>query len=168
MPDASIPSSADQPSSTPGVTGFGHEPAQFDPVAGLLAILVPGLGYLYLGDLRRALYVGAGVLGLFVGGLLVGGISVVDRRNDQWWFLLQCGVGPVTFAVNHINTGYMNMTQGGPSPNTAYRRSLGRVYEVGALSAGIAGMMNLIAIIDCFWHAPITRRERRKEPLPTL
>lgn len=146
----------------------GHAPTVFDPVAGLLAVLVPGLGYFYLGDLRRAMYVAAGVLGLFVGGLLVGGISVVDRRNDQWWFLLQCGVGPATFAVNHINAGYQQQTQRGPVAGVSYQRSLGRVYEVGALSAGIAGMMNLIAIVDCFRHVPVVRRSRRQEPLPTL
>lgn len=168
MPDRPVTNPDLSERATPG-EGPGHGEAVFEPVAGLLAVLVPGLGYLYLGELKRAALVAAGVLGLFVGGLLVGGISVVDRRNDQWWFLLQCGVGPATFAVNHINAGYMHLTQSGPNPQvTAYQRSLGRVYEVGALSAGIAGMMNLIAIIDCFWHIPAPKRNRRREPLPTL
>jgi hypothetical protein len=142
----------------------GHDPTQFEPVAGLLACLFPGLGYIYLGQLRRAIYVSAGVLGLFIGGLLVGGISVVDKQNDRWWFILQCGVGPATLAVNHLNAGYQRLTPNGPNPSvTDYQKSLGRVYEVGALSAGIAGMMNLIAIVDCFWHTPPVRKRREQQ-----
>ncbi|MBN8645905.1 MAG: hypothetical protein J0L61_11775 [Planctomycetes bacterium] len=145
------------------------EPARLEPVAGLLACLFPGLGYIYLSQFRRAFWVAGGVLGLYMGGLLVGGISVVDRLNDRWWFYLQCGVGPTTFVVNHLNAGYQRLTPSGPNPTvTAYRRSLGRVYEVGALSAGVAGMMNLIAIVDCFVHTPPPRRSRRKDPVPTL
>ena len=157
-----------QNGTTPTPPGPGHDPTDFEPVAGLLACLFPGLGYVYLGQFRRAVYVGGGILGLFVGGLLVGGISVVDRQNDRWWFFLQCGVGPATLAVNHLNAGYLKLTPNGPNPGvTSYMRSLGRVYEVGALSAGIAGMMNLIAVVDCFWHTPPTRR-KRAAPLPTL
>lgn len=141
---------------------------RFEPVGGLLACLFPGLGYVYLGQLRRAAYVAIGVLGLYVGGLLVGGISVVDRVDDKWWFYLQCGVGPATLVVDHLNQSQKHLTRDGPTVQTAYRRSLGKVYEVGALSAGLAGMMNLIAIIDCLMHAPPVRARQRRAPVPTL
>lgn len=143
-------------------------PDRFDPVAGLLACLFPGLGYVYYGEMRRAAYVAVGVLGLYVGGLFVAGVSIVDRTDDRWWFYLQCGVGPSTLALDHINQGYKRQTRTGPVPGVAYERALGRVYEVGALSAGLAGMVNLIAIIDCFWHATPVRRTRRKDAIPTL
>jgi len=62
-------------------------------VAGVLAAVLPGLGHLYLGQARRAAYAAAAVLGLFFGGLLIGGIDVVDAREDKWWFVGQAFVG---------------------------------------------------------------------------
>ena len=48
--------------------------------AAVLGWILPGLGHASLGDRRRGLLVGGGVLGLFLGGLLIGGLDVVDRR----------------------------------------------------------------------------------------
>jgi len=144
------------------------QPTQFEPVAGLLACLLPGLGYAYFVDVRRAIYVFAGVVGLYGGGLLVGGISVVDRVDNKWWFYLQCGAGPVNLVVDTVNQQKKRLTQAGPSPETSYTQALGRVSDVGALSAGLGGMMNLIAVIDCFFHPPRPRRTRKLDPVPTL
>ncbi|KAA0213196.1 MAG: hypothetical protein DYG94_14260 [Leptolyngbya sp. PLA3] len=71
--------------------------------AGILALLLPGAGHLYLRQTRRGVLAGVGVLGLFLGGLLIGGIDVVDRKEDRWWFLGQALVGPLTFAVDYYH-----------------------------------------------------------------
>jgi hypothetical protein len=104
-------------------------------------------------------------MGLFLGGLLIGGIDVIDRTEDKWWFVLQAGVGPTAFVVNavHQNVYKLEFRHGGgsvrrsglPDPKAnpggaeaPARKSLGKVNEVGSLYTALAGMLNLIAIID--------------------
>lgn len=119
----------------------------FDPLGGLAAIALPGLGHVITGEWRRGGLIFLGVMGLFLGGMLIGGIDVIDRKNDFWWFVLQAGIGPIAFIVDSI---HQSMVSGGVDP---LRQSLGRVNEVGSLYAGMAGLVNLIAIIDAAWPA---------------
>lgn len=136
----------------------------FQPLPAALALLLPGLGHAALGQTRRAVLIGASVLSLFAGGVLIGGIDSIDRREDQWWFLGQAFVGPTAFAVDAYHqslkvkdpaTGALRAPN--PDENPGYEKSLGRVNEIGSLFATIAGLLNLIAILDAAWHAPRRR-----------
>ncbi|MCL4220170.1 MAG: hypothetical protein KJZ65_02250 [Phycisphaerales bacterium] len=80
---------------------------QMNLAAGILGLLFPGAGHLYLGQRRRGVLACIGVLGLFLGGLLIGGIDVVDRKEDKWWFLGQALVGPLTFAVDYYHQNHL-------------------------------------------------------------
>lgn len=143
------------------------------PVAGVLACLFPGLGHWYLDSFRRGGLICLGVMGLFVGGMLIGGVDVVDRRQDKWWFVLQAGVGPTAFLVDRWHDQHRRSDGGRsagltpPVPAASANRlevtkSLGRVNEVGSLFAAMAGLLNLIAVIDAFWHADRAPRTRRR------
>ncbi len=165
-------------------------PERFEPIAGLLALFLPGAGHFFLGERARAGLIAAGVLGLFIGGLLIGGIDAVDSKEDPIWFVGQALVGPITFAVDYYHQEHLKIRQPG-SPHdvalhggvltrgTHYRtakpdeardptglpaargpgirppnsKSLGRMNELGTLYITIAGMLNLIVIIDAFYHA---------------
>ncbi len=127
------------------------DPETFQPVAAILAYLFPGLGYLYLGRTTRALALASGVLALTVGGLLIGGIDVVDKQADVWWFIPQAGIGPLAFFVDWLRR----------APLAAQvTTSLARVNEVGILYVVMAGMINAIAVVDCAWNSP-ARKPRR-------
>ncbi len=78
-------------------------PSGFQPIAGLLAAALPGAGHVYLGQARRGIYAGVGILGMFFGGILVGGIDVIDRREDPVWFIGQAFVGPLAFGVDYVH-----------------------------------------------------------------
>ena len=117
----------------------------FDPLGGLTAIVLPGLGHALTGHWKRGGLIFLGVMGLFLGGIFIGGIDVIDRKNDFWWFVLQAGVGPLAFVADSI---HQNLVSQGADP---MRQSLGHVNEVGSLFAGMAGLVNLIAIIDAAW-----------------
>lgn len=148
----------------------------FNPIALLLACILPGLGHAWLGDYRRGLAIATGVLGLFFGGMLIGGIDVIDRAEDKWWFVLQAGVGPTAFAIDAIHQNHFKIPAGRgtirvtPNPDPTENpggipaknvKSIGRVNEVGSLYAAMAGMLNMIAIIDAALRAPFPSRRRR-------
>lgn len=122
------------------------------PLVGLCAWLVPGLGYWLIGQRARGLTVGITILLIFVAGLAIGGIRVVDAPNgftpqlmlQKPWFIGQVLAGPVTLISNFI-AGHW-----GPSGAPF---SHARVWEIGTLYTAIAGMLNLMAIIDSSYRA---------------
>jgi hypothetical protein len=75
----------------------------FQPAAALLAAVFPGLGHVYLGQIKRGVLIAGGVLGLYLTGLLVGGISCIDRRENFIWFLGQSLVGPMTLGLDYVH-----------------------------------------------------------------
>ncbi len=193
IPTSSTAQTTDSPAPAPAPVASAPAPAgptEFDPLAGLLAFVLPGLGHAYLGERSRGLLVAAGVLGLFVGGLLIGSIDVLDRRDNPIWFAGQALTGPLAFGVDYLNQRYAKVIDDGtgqlrpayperrneqgvvvspaerrgpdghpvPAPPGApplVSKSLGRMNELGTLFATIAGMLNLIAVIDAAFH---TRR----------
>jgi Family of unknown function (DUF6677) len=142
-------------------------------VAGVLAAVFPGLGHWFLGERWRAVVIAAGILGLFFGGLLIGGIDAVDSQEDTIWFAGQALVGPLAFGVDYYHQHYLKVRDGNglrtanpgeardPSgkavpaaagqlpPNS---KSLGRMNELGTLYCTIAGMLNLMVVIDALFH----------------
>ncbi len=162
----------------------------FKPVAGILAIMFPGAGHVYLRQTWRGVGVAVGVLGLFFGGILIGGIDVIDRKEDTIWFVGQALVGPIAFATDRYhqsnfkaygtrsengskvpdtirtgNPGEVRKTRQGitywddqPGARPPNSKSLAHPNEIGTLFATIAGMLNLIAILDALFH-----RESRTE-----
>lgn len=140
---------------------------EFDPLPGLLAIIFPGAGHFFRGEPRRAFGIAAGVLGLFFGGLLIGGIDVVDSKEDRLWFVGQAMVGPVAIITDQIHQKALKVDGQLPEPGTVANlpatRSIGKVNEIGTLFATIAGMMNLIVILDAFLPPARLRDEEENQ-----
>lgn len=181
-----------------------HEPTRLSIPALVLAWLLPGAGHFFLGQVRRGVLIGVGVLGLFFSGLFVGGIDVVDSGlvvsntfrkvtgqtanrqvtpdGDAIWFVGQAFTGPVAFVVDVVHQHRFKVIDpaeprvlrsarpdegrdpvtgmaviGGKPPVT---KSLARVNEIGTLFCTLAGLLNLIAMIDAGWN----HRPRRGEP----
>lgn len=78
-------------------------PTQFNPLAGLAALIFPGAGHLVLGRPKRAALVCVGVMGLFLFGLLIGGIDAIDSKNDKIWFYGQVLVGVPALGVDYVH-----------------------------------------------------------------
>ncbi len=145
---------------------------QFIPHAAILAWLWPGLGHLTLGERKRGLLIMFGVLFLFLGGLLVGGVDSVDRKDYRLWFLAQALCGPVAFDADRANQTYVKplpndrvqrYERDDPELKTRLRRKgLGRVNEMGTLFCALAGLMNLVVILDALsppaWRSEPQRR----------
>lgn len=146
----------------------------FNPVAGLAAVAFPGAGHLVLGQTWRGLHAAAGILGLFITGLLIGGIGVIDSRVEGWWFVGQALVGPITFGLDAVHQHVLKqplygdhgpVVTPGPDQHPTYIPPLGKPAEIGTLFTAVAGMINVIVIVDAAF--PYRRRSSTSPAHPT-
>ena len=177
------------------------------PVVALASWLVPGAGYWLLGQRVRAVVIGITIAALFIAGLLIGGIKVLevpgygdhgqplvviretgrsrdprtnedsiinqdrttednDPRSIGWvmqvhpideirnkpWFIAQVLAGPLDLAASWGSVVASRPKEpGGSVPIGA--RSHARTNELGVLYTAVAGMLNLLAIIDAAHRA---------------
>jgi len=128
------------------------------PLAAALGWVLPGLGHMRNGEVRRGWFVMLGVLGLYLLGVLVGGVDCVDRREDFLWFLAQAGAGPIAFATDALNTMLLKggrvgellttMQPDGSMAQVSSFKGVGAVADVGTLFTAMAGLMNVAAVLD--------------------
>lgn len=122
------------------------------PLVALLGWLIPGAGYWVLGDRRRALTVGITILALFFLGVLIGGVRVIEappsagQFMQRPWFIGQALAGPIGLVGAWIS----NLLSAG---RYALVIPHSRVAEIGTLYTAVAGMLNLMAIIDAAHRA---------------
>jgi hypothetical protein len=166
---------------SPGGTGSGNTRGTSVPAAlvVLAGWLIPGGGYLVLGQTARGLTICVTVLALFIGGLAIGGIRVIDvpgfkqgypTRVDSrgrpltpqdpqynqgtWtladgqlfsevlakiWYVPQLLNGPVALWASHAA---LDAARRGVATTHA------RIMEIGTLYTAVAGVLNLLAIMD--------------------
>lgn len=125
-------------------------------LAAIAAWAVPGLGHYLLGQPKRGVILLISIGLLWTAGLLVGGISVIDRQDHPAWYLGQMLLAP-SVAVNYVHQ-YLPEPMPGPSP--AYTPSIARVQEQGILYTALAGLLNLLAILDVLYRDPADPRHR--------
>jgi hypothetical protein len=123
----------------------------FNPMAAVLAWAWPGLGHISLGHPKRGFLIMFGVLFLYLGGLLIGGIDCVDRKSDRLWFVAQSVCGPLAFATDQVNQVYLKRL---PTDQQLQTIGLNKPNEMGTLFCALAGLMNLVVIIDALCFAP--------------
>jgi len=163
MADASDPSGPNQPTApSPFLAPSPKEmPARWNFAAAFLGWLLPGLGHFARGQPQRAVVLGTTIGTLWLTGLLIGGISVIDRSNQPAWFLGQMLVAP-SFVAN----GYRERLVAehaatrrtfDPQDEPPFEPAFARAQEQGTLFTSLAGLLNLLAIIDVLYRDP---RER--------
>jgi len=132
------------------------------PVVAIAGWLVPGLGYCMLGQRLRGTVIGVTIVLLFVAGLVIGGLHVIDAPTgltiplifQKPWFICQIMTGPIcaasSFLANHWGT-YIDPASGKQMIGVAFSHA--RVNEIGVLYTAIAGMLNLMAVIDSSYRS---------------
>jgi hypothetical protein len=180
----------------------------------LFAWLVPGGGYFLIGQRARAMVVGISIVALFLMGILIGGIRIMDppgwgqygfkdelvqrfdrqhqefssdltrvepssatqaehptdnerdrvvgpaliaspiaELSDKPWYVGQILCGPLTLATSALSVDLAKPTTNSPVPQEGVAMSHSRSWEIGALYTAVAGMLNLLAIIDSTYRA---------------
>lgn len=153
MPPASPPS--------PASSGSPNPISRWHVSAAVAAWLVPGLGHYLLGQRRRGIILAVSIGLLWLAGLLIGGVSAIDRTAHPAWFAGQMLVAP-SVVIEYYHTRLRSAGRDNPLPgdSAAYTPSFARTNEQGVLYTALAGMLNLLAIIDVLYRDPRDPRHR--------
>ena len=116
-------------------------------IVGLCSWLLPGAGYLLLHETKRAVIIFVVIVMTFCIGLYAGSVGVVDPIGAKPWYVAQVMVSPLVAALG-------NHTAGGGYP------VYGRPNEIGHIYTCIAGLLNLLCIINAVYLAHLRRLER--------
>jgi hypothetical protein len=135
-----------------------HHPVP-PPLVALAAWLLPGAGYWLIGQRVRALTVGVTILAVFTLGILISGIRVVQAPDlsgpgnpaqqilARPWFIGQVLIGPVGIGAAYISSELA------ASPTYRTIEAKARLAEIGTLYTAVAGMLNLLTLIDASYRA---------------
>ncbi len=122
-------------------------------LAGILAWLVPGAGHWYLGEHFRGGVICVAICGIFLLGVTLGGVEIIDPHNIETitakaWFYDQliCGVPSVIGMLAQDSDAAMGF---------------GRGVDLGRLYVGVAGLLNLLCIMDVLMPR-LSRRPTRQ------
>ena len=113
-------------------------------IVALLAWLAPGAGHYILKEKKRAVIIFATIVIIFCTGLYVGSIGVIDPVGAWPWYIAQIMNTPMVAVVGHL-------TAGGGFP------SYGKPNEIGQIYTSIAGLLNLLCIVNAVYLAHLRR-----------
>jgi len=123
-----------------------HKPARSKaipaPAAALMAWLVPGLGHWLLGERARGAVFFVVICVTFWAGVAVGGVrSTVTPKENGAWIAAQLCAGPQAVAAMYL--GKRDQSTHGNLHKAPWPAS-----NISVVYAGIAGLLNLLVIID--------------------
>lgn len=109
-------------------------------IVGLLAWVVPGGGHFLLNERKRAVVIFVTVILTFVVGLYIGSIGAIDPVNAKPWYVAQLMNSPIVFFLGQIST-------------SGHFPVYGRAGEIGQIYTSIAGLLNLLCIVNAVYTA---------------
>jgi len=107
---------------------------------GLLAWLVPGAGHFLLHQQKRAAIIFVAVVLTFLVGLYVGSIGIIDPVGAKPWYAAQIMNSPAVYFLGRISA-------------TGKYPVYGRPNEIGQIYTSIAGLLNLLCIVNAVYMA---------------
>ncbi len=107
---------------------------------GLAGWLVPGGGYAVLREKRHAIIIFATIALTFAMGLYIGSIGVINPVEAKPWYLAQILNTPAVAFIGHFSVRADYAVYGKPS-------------EIGQIYTSIAGLLNLLCIVNAVYIA---------------
>ncbi len=163
-------------------TRTSERPTRSSSIAGLLAWILPGLGHWYLGHRARAITIMVVIAVTFWCGVAIGGVkSTVDPKENRLWFLAQICAGSHTIAATLWSRQLEPTAHVCPNCDAplAYEPRAGDVcpkcgrqisdpelaartrlafwpqVDIAIVYTGIAGLLNLLVILDAIARAEL-------------
>lgn len=109
-------------------------------IVGLVGWLVPGGGHAMLREKRHAIVIFATIVAMFLTGLYLGSIGVINPAGAKPWYLAQILNSPAVAALGHVASTGDYAVYGKPS-------------EIGQIYTSIAGLLNLLCIVNAVYLA---------------
>lgn len=152
-------------------------------LAAFLTWLLPGLGHWYQGRKFKAILFGSCIIGIYLVGLWIGRGLVVywtwinplkDSENFRLSFIFQSFVGG--FTLPGIIQGLLLWLQKPPILDgwmaappqqvvNGLHPKIGRLVEIGTVYTAVAGLLNLLAMMDAF-GGPVRYAQPEPEAIP--
>jgi TM2 domain-containing membrane protein YozV len=136
-----------------------NRPFRHPALALILGWLLPGSGHLLLGQRIRGLRVMAGIGGLLVLGVLIGGVDAVDSLRDRLWYLAQLPAGPLVIVLDVLSQKVVRTMD---APAGYHAIGLGHINAIGTLYIALAGLMNVVVMLDLFRDRSQEHKHRRQ------
>ncbi len=109
-------------------------------LVGLAGWVVPGGGYAVLREKRHAVVIFMTIVLTFVTGLYIGSIGVINPVGAKPWYLAQILNSPAVALLGHLSVRQDFAVYGKPS-------------EIGQIYTSIAGLLNLLCIVNAVYIA---------------
>jgi len=130
----------------------------FLAVVGLAAWAIPGGGYFLLRQTRRALVVSVTILLTFCTGLYIGSIGVIDSVDAKPWYIAQVMNTPAVILLGNHVAQFKHLEAESEQPERwGEYRVFARDNEIGQIYTSIAGLLNLLCIVNAVYLAHLTR-----------
>lgn len=113
-------------------------------IVGLMAWVVPGAGHFLLKEKKRSIIIFITIVLTFGVGLYVGSIGVINPVGAWPWYLAQIMNSPFVVAIGRL-------TAAGGYP------VYGRPNDIGQIYTRIAGLLNLLCIVNAVYLAHLRR-----------
>lgn len=116
-------------------------------IVGLLGWLLPGAGYLVLGEKKRAIIIFVTISLTLCIGLYIGSIGVIDLVGAAPPYIkaAQMMNSPVVLILSHY-------TAGGEYPVYGWPNEMGQIYTL------VSGLLNLLCVVTAVSMAQLNRR----------
>jgi len=109
-------------------------------IVGLMGWFVPGGGHLVLKEKKHAIIIFVTIALTFAMGLYIGSIGIINPVGAKPWYVAQLMNSPAVAAIGQI-------TRTGDYP------VFGRPNEIGQIYTSIAGLLNLLCIVNAVYWA---------------
>ena len=109
-------------------------------IVGLLGWIIPGAGHFAINKKKHAFIIFFTLVTTFIIGLYIGSIAIIDPKGSMPWFVAQLMNSPVVAILGYISEkgGYY---------------VYGRPGEIGQIYTSIAGLLNLLCIVNAVYWA---------------
>ncbi len=157
--DRAAPEDSELTERSPSLAAANEAALMRAPIAGFLAWLVPGLGHIFLGYRARGLIFLVTITATFWTGVAIGGVrGTVDPRERSLWFVAQLCTGANTLAAYGFNRAITPAPDPVDPSQARFVPPHWMAAEVGVHYTGVAGLLNMLVILNALTLAEFRSR----------